>query len=310
VPHPYRIREIARQAGLSEATVDRVLHARAGVRESTAREVHQAIAALDRQQAQARSAGPAVRVDVVVSGSARFGVALRQAFAAELPDLLPALIKPRFHLDEPEIVPALERIARSRSQGVILTAPDTPEITEAVGRIGLPVVTLGVDLPESKRIAYAGISHPDAGATAAYLVEQWLADRAGDVLLVPGDHDLGAADRAAGFRAEMAARAPHRRLVDSPASSVRAIYAPAGGATAVIGEFAHEGRNYDVFVAHGFDAANAELLRARRLSAVLHPDLRADVRHACLPILRAQGLLSGPIRAIPAAIRVITPVNF
>ena len=48
--HPYRVREIAQQAGLSEATVDRVLHDRPGVRASTRAEVRRAIADLDRQQ--------------------------------------------------------------------------------------------------------------------------------------------------------------------------------------------------------------------------------------------------------------------
>ena len=47
MPHPFLIKEIAQQAGLSEATVDRVLNNRNGVRKHTAQRVKQAIDIVD-----------------------------------------------------------------------------------------------------------------------------------------------------------------------------------------------------------------------------------------------------------------------
>ena len=73
--HPYRIREIAVQAGLSERTVDRVLNNRGQVRESTAREV-QAIADLDRQRSQLRLSGRTFMIDVVMQAPQRFSSAV------------------------------------------------------------------------------------------------------------------------------------------------------------------------------------------------------------------------------------------
>ena len=61
--------------------------------------------------------------------------------------------------------------------GVILKAPDEPEIVDAIGRLhdaGIPVVTLVTDIPLSQRVAYVGIDNRAAGATAAYLIDQWL----------------------------------------------------------------------------------------------------------------------------------------
>jgi ABC-type sugar transport system substrate-binding protein len=68
----------------------------------------------------------------------------------------------------------------------VLKAPDTSEMNEAVARLtgrGIPVVTLVTDLPRSPRTAYIGIDNRAAGATAAYLLTQWLGRRPGAVLV-------------------------------------------------------------------------------------------------------------------------------
>jgi LacI family transcriptional regulator len=62
-------------------------------------------------------------------------------------------------------------------------------------------------------------------------------------------------------------------------------------------------------VAHELDEGNAELLRSHKISAVLHHDLRADLRQAYLTILRALGAAPGAISSRPSPIQVITPYN-
>ncbi len=339
VRHPYRIREIAAQSGLSPATVDRVLHGRGGVRESTVREVEQAIADLDRQQSQLRLGGRTFMVDVVVQAPPRFCTAVRTALEREVPALRPAVIRSRFDfLDSPsvaDLVGVLDRVTRKGSHGVILKAPDVPEVVAAVTRLtgrGTPVVTLVTDLPTSARAAYVGIDNHAAGATAAYLVQQWLAGRSGDVLVVRGHGSFrGEDERELGFRAEMRAGDPRRRLLEvvdeedrvdavhvstrealAGHPAVRAVYslcAGAGANAAVIDAFDRQRRTYDVFVAHDLDRANTALLRERRLSAVLHHDLRQDLRRACQVVMQARGALPGPVRSNPTAIQVITPHN-
>lgn len=339
VKHPYRIREIAAQSGLSPATVDRVLHRRGGVRSSTVREVEQAIADLDRQQSQLRIGGRTFMIDVIVQAPARFSTGVRAALEAELPAMRPAVIRSRFHLlgsaGVTDLVAVLDKVGRTKSHGVILKAPDVPEIVAAVARLarqGIPVVTLVTDLPTSPRAAYVGIDNRAAGATAAYLVQEWLAERAGDVLVVRGHGSFrGEDEREMGFRAEMRTRAAGRRMFEvvdeedraeavhigtrevlagNPAvRAVYSLYAGAGGNAAVVDAFDRENRRYDVFVAHDLDGENTVLLRERRLSAVLHHDLRQDLRRACHVVMQAQGALPGPVRSNPSAIQVITPHN-
>jgi len=334
--HPYPIREIARQSGLSEATVDRVLNKRPGVRASTAANVAQAIADLDRQRSQLRLSGRTFIVDVVMQTPDRFSTAVKVALELELPMLRPAVVRSRFDFREQarpgEIVKTLDDIRRRGSMGVILKAPDESEINDAIGRLhdaGIPVVTLVTDIPLSGRVAYVGIDNRAAGATAAYLIDQWLgAD--GDAILMALSRSAfrGEEEREMRFRAAMRERAGGRALIEATDTDgidnavrdqtisilrehpdITAVYSIGGGNRAILDAFDIVGRTCRVFIAHDLDRDNLPLLQNRRITAVLHHDLRSDMRRACHVIMQANGAISGPIESIASQINVITPYN-
>ena len=334
--HPFPVREIALQAGVSEATVDRVLNRRGGVRASTMREVERAVAELHRQQTQLRLTGRTFIVDVVMQAPARFSSQVRTALEEELPLLRPAVIRARFHLTESgpatDLVATLDGIGRRGSKGVVLKAPDLPEVRAAVERLvdrGVPVVTLVTDLPTSRRVAYVGIDNAAAGATAAYLVRQWLGDRPGSILLTLSSETFhGEEEREEGFRTAMQAADPSRRLVaitetDGLDAALRtlvrdalgrhpdlcAVYSIGGGNVATVETFAAAGRDCAVLVAHDLDEDNLRLLQAGHVSAVLHHDLRLDARRACQELLRWHGALPHRAAPVPSGIQVVTPHN-
>ncbi|BBY52494.1 DNA-binding protein [Mycolicibacterium arabiense] len=331
MPHRYKVREIAQQAGLSEATVDRVLNDRAGVRESTRAEVAQAIADLDKQRAQLRLNGRRFLIDVVMQTPRRFSDAFRAAIEAELPAFAPAMVRARFHLWEAgataQTVDALSRIRGSH--GVVLKAQDEPEVVEAVDRLvagGVPVVTYSTDVPSSSRCAYVGIDNHGAGMTAAYLMDQWLGPAPSDVLITLSRTVFrGEGEREVGFRSGL--RRSGRAIVEVSDSDgidatnerlvfdalernprIEAVYSAGGGNTATVAAFERLERNCRVFVAHDLDADNRRLLRDGRISVVLHNDLRADARLAIRVLLQQHGALPvEPVRTTP--IQVVTPYN-
>ena len=219
---------------------------------------------------------------------------------------------------------------------MILKAPDLPEVADAVARLaarGVPVVTLVTDLPSSRRVAYVGMDNRAAGATAAYLVRQWLGPAPGSVLVtLSSSFFRGEEERESGFRTAMRAwgrdDGPVRRLVDIAETEglddvlrdlavaalranpdVVAAYSIGGGNQAIVDAFDALGRQCRVLVAHDLDDDNRRLLHQGRVSAVLHHDLRQDMRTACLTIMRAHGALPGPVLAPPSAITVVTPFN-
>lgn len=334
----HRVADIAAQSGLSRATVDRVLHGRPGVRPETVAQVERAVAELDRQRSQVHLSGRTLLLDLVMQAPDRFASASQAALEAQLPSFQPAVVRVRSHLREESDAAAaadlLARVAEHRSDGVILKAPDHPLVAEAVGALadaGIPVVTYVTDLPDSRRVAYAGADNAAAGATAAYLVHSWTgpSGSSGAVLMTLSSAWFRGEDqRAAGFLDTLARLAPHRRVLEvgetdgldgsmlaavhdvlAAEPTVDAVYSVGGGNVATLAAFDALGRHPTVFVAHDLDGDNRALLRSQRISAVLHHDLRADLGRACRLLLQARGLLPGSPLTVPSQVQVVTPYN-
>ena len=117
VQRAHRVRDLAEQSGLSEATVDRVLHGRPGTSARAVRAVEQAVLDLDRQQSQLRLGARTLMLDVVMQAPRRFSDAVHAALLAELPAARPATVRARFHLRESADVPAAVEVLESIGRG-------------------------------------------------------------------------------------------------------------------------------------------------------------------------------------------------
>ncbi len=334
--HAIGMKEIALQAGVSLATVDRVLHQRPGVRAATKRRVHQAQAELERQQAQIGLQGRRFLVDLVMETPERFSRMVRDALEGAVQRMHPAVFRIREHLAETmsldDLVDTLDAIGRRGSHGVLLKAPDVAPVREAVTRLharGIPVVTLVTDIHHPARLAYVGLDNRSAGLTAAYLMDAWLGADAADVLISSSDRRFqGESERIDAFVEAWKSARPASRvrivtaghgLHDPTAAAVArmlarhprvaATYSVGGANAAILAAFERARRPCRVFIGHDLDQDNLALLRARRLSAVLHHDLRRDLQMACLSLMRVHGAGQPAGPATLSNVEVITPFN-
>ncbi|WP_392543655.1 LacI family DNA-binding transcriptional regulator [Oryzobacter telluris] len=334
----HRVADVAEQAGVSIATVDRVLHGRPGVSARAVRAVEAAVLELERQQTQVRLSRRTLLVDVVVDAPRRFRDAVTDATEEALTSARPATVRARFRTSEgatpAELAAVVDGIGSGGrvSHGLVLKAPDDPLVAAAVQRArerGIPTVTLVTDVTASGRAAYVGLDNTAAGATAAYLLARLLAGRDGVVLATLSHRSfLGEQERAAAFRDRLAAEDPGREVVvvadvhgedDATRQAVAAaladhrhldgVYSMGGGNAGIATALGDLGVGAVPFVAHDLDADNLALLRTGVLTAVLHHDLRADLRAALTQLLRAHRLLPGAPTSVPSAPQVVTPWN-
>ncbi|WP_421724980.1 LacI family DNA-binding transcriptional regulator [Bauldia sp.] len=333
--HRFLHKDIALQAGVGIATVDRVLNGRGGVRPQTQRRVEQAIAELERQETQIGLTGRKFIIDVVIEAPRPFFEDAQTALTANAPLLQPAVIRARYVNDIAITDDRLEAIGadlkKRGSHGLILMARDTAKTNAVVASLvaaGIPVVAFATDLPLSARVAYAGMDNRAAGATAAYLAGQWLGSSDASILVTTRNARFrGEEEREIGFRIAIRERYDHLGLVEitqgaggpplgpqvataiAEAPNLRAVYSIGGSNLEILEAFANSGRDIAVYIAHDLDAENSRLLDDGRLNAVLHHDLGRDMTEACKAIMRYHRALPAAPAPSPNPIQVITPFN-
>lgn len=332
---PFPLKQLAAQAGVSKATVDRAVHQRGGVHPQTLRRIEQALGELEGQALKGLAAGRRFHVDVIMHTPQRFSAAVRRAIESQLGSLPPFRIAPRFYVFEELEPAAMSRLlleCRERgSQGVILKAADDPQVRAAVGALaaaGIPVVTLVTDLPGSARLGYVGMDNHAAGRTAAYLLSNWLCGESRAVGVVIGSLLFrGEEEREIGFREGLRTLGMSLAIIEISGGlgvyehtfervaqalaqdpQLTAIYSVGGGNRAVVDAFAAAGRPLTLFICHDLDEENRQLLEEGHATALINHDLSSTCRGAFVRILGHHGFMSDTPTG-QCSIQIVTPFN-
>jgi LacI family transcriptional regulator len=214
------LEDVAREAGVSLATVDRVVNRRPGVRERTVARVEAAILKLSYRPdpAAARLArNKTFRFCFVLPKGSNTFMGLLSEQVRQTADWL--AVQRAFIdtmqvdvFDPAKLAAALEGLG-SRYDGVATVALDHPRVRAAIDDLagqGVCVVTLVSDAPTSSRLHYVGIDNTAAGRTAGTLMGRFLAGRKGTIGVIAGSLGLrDHAERQFGFTQVISAEYPN-----------------------------------------------------------------------------------------------------
>jgi LacI family transcriptional regulator len=319
---------IARRAGVSVATVDRVLRDDQAVRPETAERVHVALATLrDERASRGRPAKPSVfRVAFVLPQiNSRFldhverDIALSASFFREH-RITPSFYRCDFASQRETAAFSEEAIDYDALVMAPLDYPWVERFIEVLDEASVPVVTVFSDLPGSGRAAYVGVDNRMAGRTAGLLMGRFLCTRIGTVAVLSGSSRLhDQLERRTGFSQVLEEDFRNLRWTAEPDftedddgaglavqgllarhEDLVGVYATGGGISGIASALHESGeRARIVLIGHGLTAETRAQLAERAIDVILDQDVRGIVHWAGLAAINFLNDVRGAL-AIPA----------
>ncbi len=305
------LQDVARTAGVSLATVDRVLNRRPGVHAHTAERVQQAIAQLkyrpDRFAARLARGREHRFQYILPTGSNAFMQALAERVRVTAEYVADERVRIGItHVDvfDGDVLAAALDGLQGEVDGVAVVALDHPTVRQAIDDLvasGVTVVTLVSDAPRSRRSHYIGIDNAAAGRTAASLLGRFVGGRPGKVGLVAGSMALrDHIERQIGFEQVMARDFPALKLlpvregrddddrVEELATGLLrenpdlvGLYNVGAGNGGIVAALEASGRARDVvFIAHELTPFSRRQLIRGTIDAVINQDPGHEARSA------------------------------
>lgn len=312
------VRDIAREAKVSLATVDRVLNRRPGVRETTVQRVLGAVEKLgyvrDTHAANLARQRQYRFLFMLPAGAGEFVSRIEatavEAAAAQVVDRVSVEVRMLPSGDSDAVTAAIQALDRETLDGVVLMAQETPRVRDAAARLresGVPVVALVSDLPERARDYFIGINNIQAGRTAATLMGRFIGASRGEIMVVTNSMQAHEShDRRLGFDQIMEERFPALDVLPSLESRddpdrleeivtraldrhprILGVYSMAGGNRVLLDALFASGRaDRLVVVAHELTESTRAGLLNGRVDVVITQDVGHLVRSA-LRVLRS-----------------------
>ncbi len=307
----FTLHDVAREAGVSSATVDRVLNNRTGVRNRTREIVLETARRLGYIEGGVNGVEPVphevVRLDFVLPyGTNTFIKELQRQLelqAASRPDI--DVHVATIEGFNPDSLASALRDLRGDTKGVGVIALDHPTVREAIRELSeaeIHVVTLASDILYVPRIAYIGIDNRAAGRLAGYLLGRFLGTGTRPkVALFAGSLSYrGHEEREMGFRHILAEAFPNLEIVElaeveddrdramreaddllrrhPDLSGIYNIGAGNQGIAQALKE--HRLDTQIVFIGHELTGQNKNLLLDGTLDAVIDQNPRVEAREA------------------------------